>query len=169
MGTALVAAGAALLASLVTGVFTWLSGRSHVSLQVADQRQARHEQLRRDVYARAVELLTTEMYALVAYERDQWGNPQAFADIKRERSQRTQQIASSLAELQLVGPRSLADLMQETHARLDALEHAYESTLASPHPSSDEDVDRFLTPRVDEAGEFLERFCDSARRALGLE
>ncbi|MFF7894522.1 hypothetical protein ACFZDI_22000 [Streptomyces sp. NPDC007907] len=157
------------MASLITGVFTWLSGRSHVSLQVADQRSARREQLRREVYARCIELLTADFQPLLNYGRKHWGDHQAFEAAKQDREERLWNFMSTLAELHLVGPRPLTDLMSGAHDKLDELERAFQSTLDSPHPSQDEAIDQYVTERVDQAGDFIERFCDTARNALGIE
>lgn len=64
---ALIAAGAASGASLVTGVLTWLAGRNNMNLQLADQQNVRHEQLRRETYVKGNEPLTSQMTLITDY------------------------------------------------------------------------------------------------------
>ncbi|MGD6752282.1 hypothetical protein [Streptomyces sp. BH105] len=170
MSSALVAAGAALAASLITGVLTWLAGRSHMALQLADQQDVRREQLRREVYARCIELLMVKSSQLLTWTRDGWDGAEASLEAMRDRhDEMSSQSLSRVAELSMVGPRFMVGLYTRTRGKMDGLQEDLEEVLsaAAPRPSG-HPVDLLETP-VREAGAALEAFCEAARQVLEFD
>ncbi|MBX9396352.1 hypothetical protein K4749_22845 [Streptomyces sp. TRM72054] len=166
---ALISAGSALAASLITGGLTWLAGRSHLGMQLRDQKWARREQHRREVYASCLELLTSYvMWSLALTARRSRGESERVAEAHQKVADGAKAMMQRSAEMDLVGPPPVASAFDT--ARSAALEV---STV----------LDRLLEEGVIVAGEYpseigtemqtfnrsLEAFTNAARRALDLD
>lgn len=171
MSGALIAAGAALGASLITGVLTWLAGRSHMTLQLADQQDARREQLRREIYAKCIELLMVKSSLLLTCTRAGWDGAEGSLESMRQRQgEMSSQSLSRVAELSMVGPRFMVGLYSHARSKMDDLQEALEEVLstATVHPADSQPVD-LLAVEVREAGATLEEFCNASRQVLEFD
>ncbi|WP_330282935.1 hypothetical protein [Streptomyces sp. NBC_00588] len=170
MSSALIAAGAALGASLITGVLTWLAGRSHMSMQFEDQRDVRREQLRRETYARCIELLISHTALTLDCSHAGWeGGQSALAVMRQGTAGLSQQALSQMAELHMVGPRHMVGLFSQARRQLDDLQAALEDVLSGPRPTDERHPTDLLAVEIREAGAAVEAFCESSRQVLAFD
>ncbi|GHI88761.1 hypothetical protein [Streptomyces xanthophaeus] len=167
--SALLAAGAALAASLITGILTWLAGRSQLKQQSLDQQKARIEQLRRDTYARCGEHLMAYLAQLNNWTVLGWNaGEEDLRDVRRGATELRREGLSCTAAVSLVGPLAMVERFQDAHNRLLSVERKLVRALTIPRPTDEPSdlkfgyLDTYGTDRA------LEAFFGEARATLGF-
>ncbi|MFF7138937.1 hypothetical protein ACFZBZ_42375 [Streptomyces sp. NPDC008196] len=165
---ALISSGSALAASAITGVLTWLAGRSHLVRQLADQKDARHEQYRRDVYAGCLESLSALITSVQTYAaRVVAGDSEAEGAADEVMAGQATHLRHSAA-LQLVGPETLTRSYDQAHSAIMDLAEFAQRMPPVGDPSRPEDPYRASLPYINRIGEKFESFGREARLVLGF-
>ncbi|MER7190174.1 hypothetical protein [Streptomyces flaveolus] len=166
---ALISSGAALAAGLITGGLTWLAGRSHLAMQLRDQRQTRAYEYRREVYTACIELLTSHVassFQLAALQAKDISEGLPEANDKVRDSYKAMMHRSG--QIRLVGPplvTSAYDAAEMEARRVSTrLDQIVEQNTGRGEAYPDEiDID------VTAFNVALDVFTEQARKTLGLD
>ncbi|MEU0524591.1 hypothetical protein [Streptomyces niveus] len=163
---ALISAGSALAASVITGGLTWLAGRSHLVLQLRDQKQTRSELHRREIYAACLELLTTHVtWSLTLTARQARGDVERIPEAQQKVADGSKMMLRRSAEIELVGPAALVVAFDAARAAALAVSDELDRLLEQGLIITDD-----YPPIAEETSAFnlaLEAFVQAARDALG--
>ncbi|MXM62348.1 hypothetical protein GR925_02515 [Streptomyces sp. HUCO-GS316] len=165
---ALISSGAALAASAITGCLTWLAGRSNLVRQLIDQKEARHEQHRREVYTVCLESLSALVIAAQNYGTYRIAdNEESYRLARDEISSLLGEHVHRVSALHLVGPESLAQTYERAHNAILEFVEFMDLLPPSGFPARPADM-HDVAPYLDRIGEAVERFGRDASLVLGF-
>lgn len=167
---ALISSGAALAASAITGGLTWLAARSNLARQLIDQKDARHEQHRREVYTACLESLSALTNAAQRYGSSVLaGNEETALVVRGEISSLLGTQVQRVSALNLVGPEALGQVYERAHNAIMDFAEFLDQLPPAGGASRPADPVAAAIPYLDRIGVAVEGFGREARLALGFD
>ncbi|MGW3555547.1 hypothetical protein ACWDLL_32600 [Streptomyces griseoincarnatus] len=140
MAVAVISAGSALTASLVTGVVAWLVMRTQLQHQAREHRSARREQLLRDVCAQCLEAISKARLELAALGKTAVTRSGELRAVERELDVAVRALFTHRTNLTLIADTKLQRLAADMTDAFEALWYKQEQTLAGGAPVAEDDL-----------------------------
>ncbi|MEU3100821.1 hypothetical protein [Streptomyces griseoflavus] len=166
---ALISAGSALAASLVTGSLTWLAGRSVLARQLVEQREVRTEQHRREVYTACMELFSSWVtwQITLATRRARQETPDRIQEAGAMVGDITKSLFRHTAAIELAGPEPVVAAFNAAKTAVSdwarALDRVSSEDLVA---AGEESPHRLVWAEFDVATDAVRDFTNVARRML---
>ncbi|MFF4502764.1 hypothetical protein [Streptomyces sp. NPDC001401] len=164
---AVISAGSALMASVITGGVAWLVMRIQLAHQAREQRSARREQLLRNVLAQCLEAISKARLELAAIGRAAVTQAEEVrAEAERELDGAVRALFTHRTHLTLIADITLQRLAADMTDAFEQLWHKQAETLAAGTPLTEDELWSVQTQEAEKLERTMAHFVARANDVL---